>query len=213
MRRHAGRRRLFACVIATAAVLLAPAIARADCADEIIDEVINTGQVTGDYELRCYDQALTRLNPDLEEYGEAPSIIRTAKVAQRDRDREPAAAPPSDDGAGGAGGSDEGAGGEDPSGSPDGEAPADDGTAPEEAGDATSDAASEDDIATGEADETEAGTGDGDWVETGGETVAADAFDDDDGGIAVGPLILGGLAVGLIAVGGGGMVYRKLNER
>ena len=52
MRRHAGRRRLFACVIATAAVLIAPAFARADCADEIIDEVINTGQVTGDYELR-----------------------------------------------------------------------------------------------------------------------------------------------------------------
>jgi hypothetical protein len=200
-------------VIATAAVLLAPAIARADCADQIIDEVINTGQVTGDYDLGCYDQALSRLNPDLEEYGEAPSIIRTAKVAQRDRDRQQAAAPPSDDGGEGDGGGDV----QEPAGSPDGGdgggdgAPAGDGPSLQEDGGASSEEASGDRIVGEESEQPR--TGDGDWVETTGDTVAADAFEDDDGGIAAGPLVLGGLALGLIAVGGGGMVYRRLNER
>lgn len=188
----------------SAALLVLPALASADCGDEILSQATQQGAVTGKYPLRCYDQALTMIDPDLEEYGEAPGIIRAAKAARRveldqnDEPRDPAAITTSEPDQPAAGSDDAPSDGPGPTeGSGDAEASSAD--APDtEAIEPSTDELTQEDVETTEA-----------------STVAAPSFDegDDGGGPPTPVLLLGAAAVVLIGVGTGGMVYRRFLQR
>jgi hypothetical protein len=188
----------------SAALLVLPALASADCGDEILTQATQQGAVTGKYPLRCYDQALAKIDPDLEEYGEAPGIIRAAKAARRtelnaqDEPRDPAAVTTEEPGQ------------EQPAGG--GDDQPSDGPAPiEGSGDAE---ASSGDAPDTEAVEPSSDELDGPVDSTEATTVAAPSIDGgDDGGPPTPVLLLGGAAIVLIGVGTGGMVYRRFLQR
>jgi hypothetical protein len=188
-----------------AALLVLPALASADCGDEILTQATQQGAVTGKYPLKCYDQALAKIDPDLEEYGEAPGIIRAAKAARRtelnaqDEPRDPAAITSEDPGQ------------EQPAGG--GDDQPSDGPAPiEGSGDA--------EASSGDAPDTEAVEPSTDELNAGApvdsteaSTVAAPSIDDGGDGPPTPVLLLGGAAIVLIGVGTGGMVYRRFLQR
>ncbi len=199
------RHRLLCAAAVSAALLVLPALASADCGDQILSQATQQGAVTGKYPLRCYDLALSKIDPDLEEYGEAPGIIRAAKAARRaelnaqDDPRDPAGVTtteePDQQSSGG--------GGNEPS---DGPGPTEgSGDAQGTSGDAPDTEAvepSSEDLTEQPADSTDA------------STVAASSFDDGDhGGPPTPVLLLGGAAIILIGVGTGGMVYRRFLQR
>ena len=198
------RHRLLCAAAVSAALLGLPALASADCGDQILSQATQQGAVTGKFPLRCYDLALSKIDPDLEEYGEAPGIIRAAKAARRlelnaqDDPRDPAGVTTGEADQAPADG-----GGNEPS---DGPAPTErSGDAQGTSGDAPDTSAvepSSEDLTEQPADSTDA------------STVAATSFDDgDDGGPPTPVLLLGGAAIVLIGVGMGGMVYRRFLQR
>ena len=210
MRRRSLHRRFLTLGAIIVAGLVTPALASADCGDQIVDEVFNTGNVDGAYALRCYDLAITKLEGDAAEYSEARGIISAAKItrrnqlaAQAEQEQTPEETPdpvrsdsaePADGGRGDGSGTGGGSAG-----------PSEDGGA--EAEDPTTEGrAATDEVVTDEA------TTDAELSEEDVTTAAAPAsFDDGDDGTPVPVLLLGGLAIVLIGVGAGGMVWRRLN--
>ena len=207
MRRRSFHRRFLTLGAILAALLVTPALASADCGDQIVDEVFNSGNVDGAYALRCYDLAVTKLEGDAAEYSEARGIISAAKIARRnqlaaqqqEQEQQPEETPDPvrSDSAEPAGGG-TGAGGGSAGPNEDGGAQAGDPTTEERA--ATDDAVT-DEVTTDEELSEEDVT-----------TAAAPAsFDDGDDGTPLPVLLLGGLAIVLIGVGAGGMVWRRIN--
>jgi hypothetical protein len=210
MQRRRSPRRIVVLGAIVAALLAVPSIAQADCGDQIVDEVFNTGSVEGAYALRCYDLAISKLEGDAEEYSEARGIISSAKIVRRNQlaneqepgtQEQPAGQPgtepersdsaePADAGDGGGAGPSEGGGAEES------DATTDESTLEAE-GDLTDETLSDEETLSEEDVTTEA---------------APASFDDgDDGGTPLPVLLLGGAAIVLIGIGAGGLVWRRVN--
>ena len=203
-------------LIVIALVLIAPAAASAACGSTIIDDYLDDGSVDGTYSQACFRDALGRLDDDLREYTNAESDITAAMRRQRPKPVQPAttqeeqpaepertqsdeaAAPPSDDGGGGGGS----------------ETPV---AAVEEGGAQSADdpASTAEQIDTGAVKgvETEVALAEDVTADDGPLQQALRSADSSSGnGVPVPVLVLGGLAILLIAVGAGGIVLRRLQD-
>ena len=204
-------------LIVTVLLLIVPAAASAACGSTIIDDYLDDGSVDGTYSQACFRDALGRLDDDLREYTNAESDITAAMRRQRPKPVQPAttqeeqpaepertqsdeaAAPPSNDGGGGGGGS---------------ETPV---AAVEEGGAQSADdpASTAEQIDTGAVKgvETEVALAEDVTADDGPLQQALRSADSSSGnGVPVPVLVLGGLAILLIAVGAGGIVLRRLQD-
>ena len=203
-------------LIAVTLLLIAPAAASAACGSTIIDDYLDDGSVDGTYSQACFRDALGRLDDDLREYTNAESDITAAMRRQRPKPEKPAttqeeqqpaepertqsdevvAAPASNDGGGGD------------------DAPA---AEPEEGGGQAADepASTAGQIDTGAVKgvETEVALAEDVTADDGPLQQALRSADSSSGnGVPVPVLVLGGLAILLIAVGAGGIVLRRLQD-
>ena len=204
-------------LIVISLLLFAPAAASAACGSTIIDDYLDDGAVDGSYSQACFRDALGRLDDDLREYTNAEADITAAMRRQRPKPAQPAttqeeqpaepertqsdeaAAPPSNDGGGGGGGS---------------ETPV---AAVEEGGAQSADdpASTAEQIDTGAVKgvETEVALAEDVTADDGPLQQALRSADSSSGnGVPVPVLVLGGLAILLIAVGAGGIVLRRLQD-
>lgn len=62
------------------ALLLVPALARADAGDAVIKDCTRNGTLTKTYSQTAYQQALAELPADVDEYGDCRQIIRDAQL-------------------------------------------------------------------------------------------------------------------------------------
>jgi len=203
-------------LIVISLLLFAPAAASAACGSTIIDDYLDDGAVDGSYSQACFRDALGRLDDDLREYTNAEADITAAMRRQRPKPAQPAttqeeqpaepertqsdeaAAPPSDDGGGGGGS----------------ETPV---AAVEEGGAQSADgpASTAEQIDTGAVKgvETEVALAEDVTADDGPLQQALRSADSSSGnGVPVPVLVLGGLAILLIAVGAGGIVLRRLQD-
>ena len=67
--------------ILLAALLLAPALARADAGDAVIKDCTRNGTLTKKYSQKAYQEALAELPADVDEYGDCRNIIQNAELA------------------------------------------------------------------------------------------------------------------------------------
>jgi hypothetical protein len=74
-------RSLLTVTVALSALLLAPALARADAGAAIVRQCLNQGTVSGHYSQQAYSQALAELPADVTEYSDCPNLIRQAMLA------------------------------------------------------------------------------------------------------------------------------------
>jgi hypothetical protein len=205
-------------LIVIALLLIAPAAASAACGSTIIDDYLDDGSVDGSYSQACFKDALGRLDDDLREYTNAEADITAAMRQQRPKPEKPATTqqeqPPSepertqsdevvapvDNNDGGGGG-----GSEEPSAEPQ-----------EAGGQAESEPASTaDQIDTGAVKgvETEVALAEDVTADDGPLQQALRSADSSSGNdVPVPVLVLGGLAILLIAVGAGGIVLRRLHD-
>ena len=204
-------------LIAVTLLLIAPAAASAACGSTIIDDYLDDGSVDGTYSQACFRDALGRLDDDLREYTNAEADITAAMRQQRPKPQKPATTqeeqPPSepertqsdevvapvDNNDGGGGGSEE------PSAEPQ-----------EAGGQAENEPASTaDQIDTGAVKgvETEVALAEDVTADDGPLQQALRSADSSSGNdVPVPVLVLGGLAILLIAVGAGGIVLRRLHD-
>jgi hypothetical protein len=201
-------------------LLIAPAAASAACGSTIIDDYLDDGSVDGSYSQACFKDALGRLDDDLREYTNAEADITAAMRQQRPKPQKPAttqeeqapseqertqsdevvAPVENDDNNDGGGG-----GGEEPSAQPQ-EA---EGQSPDEP------ASTADQIDTGAVKgvETEVALAEDVTADDGPLQQALRSADSSSGNdVPVPVLVLGGLAILLIAVGAGGIVLRRLHD-
>ena len=67
-------------VILIGALLLVPALARADAGDAVIKDCTRNGTLTKTYSQKAYQQALAELPADVDEYGDCRQVIRDAQL-------------------------------------------------------------------------------------------------------------------------------------